>query len=163
MRFPNLRAGLYLLVVGLMPFVWLVETSGCGNDSVPTIERSGVDVVLGEQHNFEAFEIAIVFAALAIAAMSPWVAQRLKNRWLPLVLHVLGLAATLLVAWGMWLLIFFSIFTTRTLRVPGMLATAAIVATVGDAFVRLGGAVRTLWRNRKAPLPEIASEGSKPS
>lgn len=150
-RLPWLRGSLYGLIAALAPFTWAVEVDGCGHAPPIVTEHTGLEAA--SRVDLEGWVVIVPTLLLAIA--TPFVATRVRAGWSALV-QGLGLVATGFVAYVTWFVLFFSIFTERSLRAAGWLVAGTAVATVLEAVARTAEATREWWAQRPrvtAPPP----------
>lgn len=140
-RLPWLRTGLMGLVAPLLPFVWALESNGCSGPK--TVEHTGLQIV----SRFELDAWPVLAAVLLLASVTPLVARYRTATPAGYVvwLHVLGLVACGLSAYGAAFAIFFTIFAEREATPVGWLVIALFLGCVLDALARVGLSVRE-WR-----------------
>ncbi len=138
-RAPWLRSVLYVLLLLLLPMPW-AESQGCNLLRPPdtmslALQRMGSEVIW--------------VALLAVtAAVSPWLAPRIRAGW-GLLIALLGFLAASILALGVVLFITLSLGGARgVLHLAGIAAAAAAVTAWGDAALRLVDAFRRRSRDR---------------
>jgi hypothetical protein len=134
------------VVTALLPLVWAVDTDSCGGSGANPgpLERTGVDIVT--QLDLSWWAVAPVVFVMVVA---PYFAGRLGG--IPrLVVHLVGLVATGVVGCGIFVAMFVTIFTERTLKAAGVLVAGAGVGAVADALFRVGAGGFELWKRRRA-------------
>lgn len=142
-RWPWFRGGLSGLVAALLPLVWVVDTSSCGDHPGP-MERTGVDIITN-------LDLAWWAAApfLLVMVLSPFVARRVGGIPRAMV-HLVGLGVTGFVSYCVFVVLFVAIFAERTIKVAGFLVAAAGAGVVFDALFRFVAGARELWKARAA-------------
>lgn len=143
-RQPFVRAGLMGLVPLLLPFVWVLELDSCGHAPVAT-QLTGLELV--GKFNGDAW--AITIPALLLCVGTPFLAARLAAPGWRLVVHLAGLVAAGFSAYAAAIVMFFTIFSSRSARGVGWLVVALFVGSLLDALLRVFWSVRELVVHRR--------------
>ncbi len=135
------------LVPLLLPFVWVLELDSCGQPIPVATELTGT-MVMGK---FELEGWAVVIPVLLVVVLTPFIAARVSLLGWRVLIHVLGLAASLFAGWGALLATLFSIFTERMFHGAGWVVIASFVGSIIDALLRVVWSLREWMRGRALP------------
>lgn len=143
------------LVAPLLPFVWALESNGCSGPK--TVEETGLKIV----SRFELDVWPVLALVLLIAITTPLIARyRVPSPAGVVVwLHVLGLVACALSAYGAVFAVFFTIFAEREATPVGWLVISLFVGCVLDALARVGFSIAE-WRLTSSASPGPRSSAS---
>lgn len=149
-RHPWVRTGLMGLVPLLLPFVWVLDLDSCGHP-VPVVTELTGTMVMGK---FELEGWAVVVPVLLVVLLTPWLAPRVPRLGLGLrvLVHVLGLLAALLAAYGAFFAMLFAIFSERTFSGVGWIVVGSFVGSIVDAVLRVIWSTQE-WLRARAPAP----------
>lgn len=143
MRWPWHRGALSGLVTLLLPLVWVVETGSCG-EAPGARDLTGLEIAGRLSGDWW-----VLVPAVLLMVLTPWGAARLRGG-ARLAAHLVGLAATGLVAYGVYVALLFAIFSERALKGAGYLVAGCTVAAVGDALGRAVAGTREWWVDFRA-------------
>jgi hypothetical protein len=132
------------LVPLLLPFVWVLELDSCGHPVPLETELTGV-TVMGK---FEVEGWMVVVPVLLVVVLIPFLAPRVQRLGARVLLHALGVLATLFAGWGAVLAMLFTIFTDRTPRGLGWVVLGAFAASIVDAGLRFVWSLQEWLRAR---------------
>lgn len=146
-RLPWLRAGLLGPLPLLLPFAWVLDASSCGTPGGTTVHTPMTGLQLVAQFDLSA--AAVIVPIILVSVLTPWLATRVATPARRAWVHVLGLVAAALAAYGSWFALFFTIFSTRDVLPAGVAVLCLFVAGVFDALARLVLGVQE-WRATRA-------------
>lgn len=155
-RHPWVRSGLLGLVPLLLPFVWVLETDSCGNKLPTETEVTGT-MVIGR---FELQGWLVIVPVLVMVLLTPFAANTLERVGLRVLVHLLGLAGTLLAGWGAFFAMFFTIFSEREARGVGWLVVACFAGSLLDALLRVVWSTRE-WLKARHDNLEMSARANK--
>jgi hypothetical protein len=144
-RHPWVRSGLMGLVPFLLPFVWVLETDSCGSHVPTTTEITGTAVI----GRFELDGWLVIVPVLLILLLTPFAANRLARVGLRVLVHVLGLVAAALAAWGASFAMLFTIFSDREAKGVGWLVLGCFGGSLLDALLRVVWSTREWLQARR--------------
>ena len=134
------------LVLPALPLVWVVELDSCqGPARGATTDITGLDA-LGRV-DLEGW--LVLLGALAVLTLTPFLARWVRRPGAAVLVHLVGLAASLLALFAMHFAMTFTLFTTRVLRPGGWWVLSLFVAAAVDAVARLVLSVRAWLRARR--------------
>ena len=133
------------LVPFLLPFVWVLEIDSCGNHLPTTTEITGTAVV----GRFELEGWLLIVPVLVIVLLTPFAANTLERVGLRVLVHVLGLVAAALAAWGATFAMLFTIFSEREAKGAGWLVLGCFGGSLLDALLRVVWSTRE-WLKARA-------------